>query len=142
MNKVIAMLLAVTVLSGLVCVAAQKVELTRKYEFGPFVAVAEVTGTVVFTLPQELKACVVTLCANNSTSTVAGARSPLETQYKAGYRSTTNTVDLWYPTGVLANSTGTNSFFVPNIKDGILVKGSLSGTPSAFRVIVTAITLQ
>ena len=145
MNKAIKVLLAVAVFGSVVYAASQKVELTRKYEFGPFNVNSTATNVMTFTLPQELKAVIVTVCSLNATSAVDVARSPLETQYKAGFGSTTNTVDLWYPTGLLTASAGTNSLYVPNIKEGLIIKGSRSlagGTNSAFRIAITAITLQ
>ncbi len=141
--KVFLVVLAVTVTGWLV--AAQRVEVNRHYEFGPFYAVSTSTNLMTFALPQELKAVVVTFCSIQATQAIDVARSPLETSYKGIYRGTTNTVDLWYPSGLLTGNAGTNTLFVPDIKAGLLIKGGTQAaawTISGFRVIIDAITLQ
>jgi ABC-type antimicrobial peptide transport system permease subunit len=146
MKKTLLTVLGIAVGCGLLIAATQRVETNRHYEFGNFLTLSNIANVVKFSLPQEMKACVVTVISPAAdTNEIVFARSPLETQYKGLYNGQTVTVDLWYAVGpgASAGAASTNTMFVPDIKQGIIVKGATESEANCeFRVLVDAITLQ
>lgn len=146
MKRTLLTILGVVAVSGLLIAATQKIETNRHYEFGNFTTLSNIANVLTFSLPQEMKACVVTVISTaTDTNEIVFARSPLETQYKGIYNGTNITVDLWYYVGpgASAGAASTNSCFVPDIKKGIIVKGAtVSDANCEFRVVVDAVTLQ
>lgn len=109
----------------------------RTYEFTSYVTSNGYSNIFLFTLPQGLKDCLITLTPNYAVTDVIGAsmsvsmaRYPLETDIKAMYRGTTNVADFWHT----ATVSGTN-----NIYDNTTVTQAVTvaGTPTIDGTVVT-----
>ena len=119
-------------------VLGSKVKLVRRYTFGYYTAPSGSVEQLKFSIPESLKDCTVytILSPSAGTNALSFTRYPQEI-YKGFYNRQTVTADCWY---VAAGASSTSSFYVTDIKKGILVRGDC--VPVSFKVIVEATSLQ